>query len=262
MILLTLGLSLLPGCGRSDHPTVRQVSMHPGDESAAATAANPPQAPDECPQRKTPHIVRPKHAPPTHSRLADATRSKRAAVSPQSPAAPHPAQAAVVATPEAASQDTALVDSREVPLGGTCLVAPTTWTRQRPPIDSILAEFSLPRAKGDRSDAQLTVAAVPAGNPKSVDGLRERLKGQSGAGSVEQLQIGGNEVLLAENSGKYGDASDPFPSPVSEGRYRALTATVFSGGQVYFVNCTGPERTVAARTEEFRAFLQTMKPVN
>ena len=36
---------------------------------------------------------------------------------------------------------------------------------------------------------------------------------------------------------------------------------VFAGEKVYFVNCTGPEKTVGERAAEFRAFLQTMKPV-
>jgi hypothetical protein len=65
-----------------------------------------------------------------------------------------------------------------------------------------------------------------------------------------------------DSSGDSGDTSDPFPSPVSEGRYRVLNATVFVGGKVYFVNCSGPEKTVGERAGEFRAFLQTMKPVD
>ena len=44
-------------------------------------------------------------------------------------------------------------------------------------------------------------------------------------------------------------------------RYRSLNAMVFLGGSVYFVNCTGPEKTVTERVGEFRAFLETLKAV-
>ena len=36
---------------------------------------------------------------------------------------------------------------------------------------------------------------------------------------------------------------------------------VFIGKKMYVVNGTGPEKTVGQRAAEFRAFLQTMKPV-
>ena len=144
-----------------------------------------------------------------------------------------------------------------------CLVAPKTWTRERPPIDFLLAEFSLPRAKGDGSDAQLTVAAAGEKRPAEAwSRLREQLKQGPAEGSVEHLRIGAGEVVLADSSGDFGDTSGPFPSPVSEGRYRVLNAMVFVGGKLYFVNCTGPEKTVGERAGEFRAFLQTMKSVD
>jgi hypothetical protein len=237
--------------------------MRPGDENTASTASNPPQAADAtCPGRAAPHAVRPKRGATTPSKLAVAAQTKRAKGNlPGIPAA-SPAETADATPPEAAGEDAAEGDRTEVQFGGVCLVAPKTWTRDRPPVNFILAEFSLPRAQGDESDAQLTVAAAGGNNPRGLDRLRQHLKQQLEAGSAEHLQIGGNEVVLAESSGDYGDTSDPFPSPVSEGRYRVLNAVVFVGDKAYLVNCTGPEKTVGERAGEFRAFLQTMKSVD
>jgi hypothetical protein len=92
--------------------------------------------------------------------------------------------------------------------------------------------------------------------------LREHFRQKREEGSVEHLQIGGNEVVLVESLGDYADTSDPFPSPVSEGRYRILNAVVFVGDIAFLVNCTGPEKTVGERAGEFRAFLGTMKAVD
>jgi hypothetical protein len=225
-ILLAVAASLFAGCGRSDHATVGQSSQQPADEITATAASSPPQAADDCPGRGAPHRIRPKRAAQTHTKVA---------VEP---------------------------DGRGVRIGPVRLVAPKNWIPQKPPAEIALVEFSLPRADGDTADAQLTVAPIAGSDPKSLDRLREHLKHKPEEGSLEHLRIGGNEVVLMDSSGDYGDTGGPFPSPVGEGRYRVLSAMVFVGGKVYFVNCTGPEKTVGQRAAEFRAFLQTMKPVD
>lgn len=165
--------------------------------------------------------------------------------------------------PKAAGRDDAAkLNSKEVRLGSMCLVAPKNWMRERPPINFILAQFSLPRAAGDKSDAQLTVTAPGEHDPRAIERVREQLKEKPEEGSMEHLQIAGNEVVLVDTTGDYNDGeeeSDPSSKPENEGRYRALNAMVFLGNKVYVVNCTGPERTVTERAGEFRAFLQTMK---
>ena len=270
MILLAAALSLLTGCGRSDRPTVRQSSTHSEDEITATAAPSPPQAADDCPAREAPHRIRPKRDAETYSKLAGATHSTPTNATQSVQADGNlpkigdttPAKTGDTTRPKAAGRGAAEVDGREVRIGAVCLVAPKTWTREQPPTDFLLAEFSLPRAKGDGADAQLTVAAAGGNDPRLLDRLREQVKQKPAEGSAEHLQIGGNDVVLVDSSGDYGDTSGPFSSPVSEGRYRVLSATVFAGGKVYFLNCTGPEKTVGERAGEFRAFLQTMKSVD
>ena len=181
------------------------------------------------------------------------------------------AEAGGTTRPNTARRNTAKADRHEVRMGGMCLVAPTTWTRERPPINFLVAQFRLLRAKGDGADAQLTVAAVGESTPRSLARLREQLKQDAEEGSVENLQIAGNEVIMVDSSGDGGSeeasendghASGPSAPPASVGRYRVLNAMVFVGGKVYVVNCSGPERTVGERAGEVRAFLQTMKPAD
>ncbi len=172
-----------------------------------------------------------------------------------------PAKAGAKPRPKAAPRSDFDPESRDVRIGGVCLVAPKTWTRTRPPLSFILAQFSLPRAEGDPADAHLTVAAAGEDNPRSVRRLREQLNRTPEEGSIEHLRFGSNEVVLIDSPGDDRDPDDPIPLPEGEGRSRSLNAAVFAGGKLYFVNCTGPEKTVGARADEFRAFLQTMKAV-
>lgn len=276
MILLGLGLSLLAGCGQRAHPTVRQTSRGPENEGAVTTASNPSQDADTaCPGSAVAHNPRPTHDMTALRKLAAEKRAKRPAIHSPPVAAANPAKAGdtdlakITDLPaaktggairaKAARRHTAAgagseADRGEVQIGPMCLVAPKTWTRERPPIDLILAQFSLPRANGDPADATLTVAAAGENNSQSLRNLRKFQSRKPGQGGVEQLRIAEKEVVLLDNSTDAGDGS--------EGRYRTLNAMVFAGGKVYFVNCSGPERTVGERAGEFRNFLQTMKAID
>jgi hypothetical protein len=262
LLLLLLGLSPLPGCGRSDQPTIRQVSIRPVDLRTATAGLNPPPVEDTCPGSTAHHKIQPKRDPKADSKLASAAVSSMINEALSKKAGASPPKVGDSTPPNAAGRDTADVDSREVRIGGRRLVTPKTWIRERPPFEPILASFSLPRAPGDGADAQLTVAVSGQNNPRSVQRLRELLDQQVREGSVEHLRIGDGEVVLVESSGDSGDPSDPLPAPVNQGRYRALNATVFVDGRVYSINCTGPEKTVGERAGEFRGFLQTMKSVD
>lgn len=210
----------------------------------------------------------PKISAKTLDKIGNANLPKSGDANPPKIGDAKPEKVAGVARSKAARRDTAVADSRQVRFEGLCLVAPKTWTREQPPIDLIHAQFSLARAAGDSSDAQLTVAPGGLNDPKNLERLREEIKNEKeGGGSVEHLQIGGNEVVLVDSSGVEspdddGDASATAGAPAKEVRYRVLNAMVFVAGKVYFVNCTGPEKTVSERAAEFREFLQTMKPVD
>jgi hypothetical protein len=187
---------------------------------------------------------------------------------PAKTAAGNPSTAAGTSLPKIADTKPAMTagaaqaGGAEVRIGDVRLVAPKNWTRERPPLDLIIAQFCLPRAPGDGSDAQLTISAAGERAPRSVGRLQELLQKESEEGAVEHMQIGRNEVVLVETAGDDSDSSEDSPTPVTSGRYRVLNATVFAGGKVYVVNCTGPEKTVAQRAGEFRAFLQTMASVD
>lgn len=261
--LLLLGLALLPGCGRSDQPTIRRVSLRPADGLTATAGPNPPQVQVEekdCPGSAFRRRTQQKHDYNPDPKAFAAALAKMINPAPAKKADGNPPK--IGGTKPLAARNVVDLECNEVRIGDTRLVTPKTWTRERPPVDFILAAFRLPRAEGDRADAQLTVTAAGQTDPKCLQQLREQLNEKPQAGSVEHLRIGGSEVVLVESSGDSGDTSDPFPAPVSEGRYRALNATMFVGGRVYFITCTGPEKTVGERAGEFRSFLQTMKTVN
>ena len=162
--------------------------------------------------------------------------------------------------PEVAGQDDSHADTRQVRFADLSLTAPNGWIRKRPPLKFILAEFSLPAAEGDSSEAQLTVTRAVGDDRAGVNQLLEQLKEeeQSQESTIEHLTIAGHKVVVVDSSGDYDDETDSGTPAKSAERYRSLNAMVFLDDSVYFVNCTGPEKTVTQHAVGFRAFLETM----
>jgi hypothetical protein len=253
-ISVLLGVALLSGCGQSYQPTVRRVSYHPGDQRVPAANPAPPDEDTACPGT----VAHPRMSELGRDpKVVDADREKLKAAANARQVDPETLKIGVAGS-TASAGGASEGKGREVRLGRKRLVAPATWTREPAPLGVTLAAFTLPRAQGDGSDAQLTVTPVGQDDPRSLRRLQDQLEEQSKQGQGERLRVGDSEIIVIESSGDSRDTSDPFPSPVGEGRYRALNATVFAGDKGYTISCTGPEKTVTERTGEIRSFLQSM----
>jgi hypothetical protein len=256
MVPLALGLALLTGCGQRTRPTMQRTVTGAEDETIAASD---PGDGATCPVSAVPHKTRPtRDIEAIRKRIAE-RHAKRNEV--DVPAAGTEGDdkegndgGGILTNSAAAAHsenDPAGLAGPRVRIGPMCLTAPKTWVRQRPPINIVLAQFSLPRVDGDPADAQLTVAAAGRNVSQSPTQWRKLQDRKQDGGSIEQLRIAGSEVVLVDSSSEDDDGSGR--------RYRVLNATVFAGGKAYFVNCSGPERTVGERAAEFRGFLETLK---
>jgi hypothetical protein len=152
-------------------------------------------------------------------------------------------------------------ENREVAISTVRMSAPASWRREPPPAPFILAAFSLKRSAGDSDDADVTVTPA-ASDKKSVQTLRAQLQEDETSGSLklERLKIDGRDVFLIDSTDTDEDADGKTSAAPT--RTRSLNATVFIGSKAYFINCTGPEKTVGERSGEFRDFLKTMKTVD
>jgi hypothetical protein len=240
---------LFLGCGQSHQPTVRQTTIGPAEVGPVGKGAMPADA-IHAGLAKEPH-------PPVGP-----VSAKQGNVFPPAKLdddAGHPTQG-VASSPEVPANAQGHGD-RNVQIGSVRLTAPEGWIRKKPQIAFVLAEFGLPRAEGDAEDAQLTVTAVGENTPKNLNRLREQLSSKPAQGAVEPLRIDGIEVILVDTSLDPANSQGPFAPPGGGGRYRVLNAIAPIGNKLYFIHCSGPEKTVGARAGEFRAFLQTMKTI-
>ncbi len=158
--------------------------------------------------------------------------------------------------PVAASQED---NPHEVHLEGAQLTAPSSWIRKPPRVEFILAEFALPHADGDAADARLTVSAAGGTVADNIARWRQQFGGKLQKESQTELPVAGMEVTLVDFSGKYLDQRGPFTPATECPDYRMLGAIIEVGGRLNFIKCTGPQKTVAARADEFRTFVRSLK---
>jgi hypothetical protein len=160
------------------------------------------------------------------------------------------------AMPAAASAEG---DPRVVQLEGARLTAPANWVRKPPRVEFILAEFALPHAEGDTADARLTVSSAGGTVADNVARWRQQFGDKPQKQSQTEIQVAGTEVTLVDFTGKYLDQRGPFTPAAECPDYRMLGAIIDLGGRLNFIKCTGPLKTMAARADEFRGFVRSLK---
>jgi len=257
------------GCGDPYKPTVRQERL---DLPSKAEVAKRPAAKEAEPSKtetkeatldgsaqqtktdknKPDENDKEKKAQPQKKRLSFQELAQRAA---------HGKKIKIPLKPPS-SKGPVKIESREVELGSMSLTAPDSWTRLKPPIEIVAADFILPRAEGDPIDARLTISVFGKNNQESINQLREHLAKNPKHDSMEELEISGVKVTLVTLSAtlKKKNQKGPFAPPLAGGRFRSFIAIVPIGENIYVVNCTGPEKTMNERSDEFRAFLKSLKP--
>jgi hypothetical protein len=147
----------------------------------------------------------------------------------------------------------------EVKLGPVTLTAPDSWVRSQPRSLIVLAEFSLPRAEGEPADGRLTVTEVGGSVEANVDRWREQFEGKPQQESVKEAEIAGVKVALVDLSGTYLDQHMGLGPAEPHSGYRMLGAIFTVGGQQFVIKGYGPEKTLAEHSEEFQAFIRSMK---
>jgi gluconolactonase len=140
------------------------------------------------------------------------------------------------------------------------LKIPGSWKEEQPSNNMRLAQFKPPAAEGDKPTAELVVSSF-GGNGGGVDQNLKRWIDQFTSEDRKVKMSSGEcpqgKYYLSDITGTYlqsaggpfaGGKKTPMPS------YRSLSAVLETPENgVYFLRLTGPEKTVTAAAEAFRA---------
>jgi hypothetical protein len=171
-------------------------------------------------------------------------------------------QESVAATPSAEKPGDASGPAKgtELTLGEFRFTVPEGWGRQKPRVDFILAEFSLPRAEGDAADGRLTVSVTDAGVKQTLAMWRDQFGGKPEKESQENPDIPDIWVTLVDFSGTYRARQDPSAPLEKHPGCRMFGAICDGGGQLHFIKAYGPAKTMAAHADEIRALVMSIRP--
>ena len=145
---------------------------------------------------------------------------------------------------------------------------PANWKSAKPENKFRAYQFTVPKADGDRKDAEVVIFFFGVGAGGSVDENVKRWQKMFIAAegkvssSVEKFTVGKVNVTYLDISGTYVTKNPPFDPKAKEERhpdYRMLSVYFDSENGPYFIRMTGPAKTVEQSKKGFDGWLKNFK---
>lgn len=163
----------------------------------------------------------------------------------------------VLMVPSLSAEDAPKVT--EVKLKDLTLKVPETWKSVPSASSMRLATYSVPAAEGDKEEGELSVFNFGGGGGDVASNLSRwigQFGGEGRSSKVTKGKAGDNEYYLADISGTYNKPVGPpiLRKTESAPGYRMLAAiVVLEEKGVYYLKLTGPDATIKAQADAFRA---------
>lgn len=145
---------------------------------------------------------------------------------------------------------------------------PNAWKSVPPASMMRKAQVAIPKAEGDPEDAEISISFFPGGGG-GVDANVSRWLGQfetadgkpvNDTAKKEQLKAGALEVTLVDIAGTMKASGMPGMGPTEDKKnWHMLGGIVVTPAGPWFFKATGPEKTVVAQRDAFKALLSSVK---
>src|SRR5262249_135821 len=155
-----------------------------------------------------------------------------------------------------------------VDFDGLKSAAPAAWKEEEPASKMRYKQFRLPRVKGDKADAELTIFRGFGGSAKdNIKRWKDQFQPPEGkklddVAKVTEMKIAGQEVTYLDIAGVYLFKEPPFdPNAKVEKRpdYRRRGVHFEGPKNIYHIKLVGPEKTVEEYKKGFDDWLKAFK---
>jgi hypothetical protein len=154
------------------------------------------------------------------------------------------------------------------PEGTLSWKVPPTW-KSTPPTNAMRkAQYTLPAAAGDPSEAECVVFYFGAGQGGDVQGNIDRWRsmfsspdGSPAPSKVGEMKVGSRVISKVETVGTYQPTSMGMGGPLPEPKpgWMLLGAVVPGSEANWFFRCAGPKKTIEAQRANFDTLLASIK---
>jgi hypothetical protein len=151
-----------------------------------------------------------------------------------------------------------------VELAGMKSVTPADWKEETPSSTMRMAQFRLPRAEGDKADAELAIFVFPGGSgtvKQNLDRQLAKFVADGRKDKTDKVKVGDIEATYQDISGTY--IKKPFPmaekgTPM-EGYRQLYVVFEAKDGKQYYMTLLGPQKTVEKHKKGFEDWLKNFK---
>lgn len=157
----------------------------------------------------------------------------------------------------------------DVEIAGMKSKAPAGWKEEQPSSNFRLTQFKLPKAEGDKDDAELAVFYFKGGSGTVDQNLKRQLaKFKPAEGKAEpenkteKVKVGKVEATLQDVKGTFLSKFPPFDpkAKVTEkSEYRQLYVIFTTDAGDFYMTLLGPAKTVEKHEKDFREWLKNFK---
>ncbi len=156
-----------------------------------------------------------------------------------------------------------------VEIGGMKSKAPADWKKEKTTSEMRLCQFKLPKADGDKEDAELVVFFFKNASGSIEENLKRQLNAfEAGEGKekvvekIEKIKIGGTESTYQSLSGTFLSKFPPFAPNAKITKkpdYQQLYVILKNDSGDYYFKVVGPSKTVDLHKKEFDEWLKNFK---
>lgn len=149
--------------------------------------------------------------------------------------------------------------------GGMRSTTPASWKEETPSNKMRLAQFKLPKEKGDKDDAELALFASPGGGSIEANLERQVKKFELAKDAkpvVSKIKIGKEEATYQDITGTYLKKFPPFDPNAKITKvedYRQIYVIFEGKDAVYSLTLLGPAKTIEKHKKEFDEWLKNFK---
>jgi hypothetical protein len=152
-----------------------------------------------------------------------------------------------------------------VELDGVKAAVPADWKKEKPKTNIRYAQFRLPRAEGDETDAEVVLFKGFGGTAKAnVARWKEQFIPPEGktiddVSTVKETKVGGFAATYLDIRGTFRDTVPGSGKVTRRPGYRMLALQVEGDQNTYHIKLTGPAKTIEKHKKAFDRWLEAFK---
>jgi hypothetical protein len=150
---------------------------------------------------------------------------------------------------------------------------PAGWQEEKPNSNMRVAQYKLPKAEGDSTDAELVIYYFGQGQGGSkqanidrwltqmqqADGSPAKDKAKIANTTVNGMAVTTVDVVGKYNGGMASPGASPNAAPLDMSTYRMRAAIIETPKGSYFVKLTGPQKTVSRWDQAYNDYINSFE---